>query len=63
MEKTCPSRKELGTLVNQSDLNASTDGLLFTSWSEPSLLKQLSKIFLLNINCNILALILPYEKL
>lgn len=41
MEKT--SRKELGTLINQCGLNASSDGLLFTSQSEPYILKQLPK--------------------
>ena len=39
MVKICPNRKDLGTLVNQSGLNVSIDGLLFTSLSEPYILK------------------------
>ena len=41
MEKICPNRKDLGTLVKQSGLNVSSDGLLFTSLSEPYVLKQI----------------------
>ena len=41
MEKICPNRKDLGTLVKQSGLNVSSDGLLFTSLSEPYILKQI----------------------